>query len=68
MEKNVVRSSYWLGVVLMVLAFVWRGLYVFGLKGTVMTITYMTLYKGALLFFLTAIATTSYAWLKSQKP
>jgi hypothetical protein len=33
-----------------------------------MTITYMTLYKGALLFFLTAIATTSYAWLKSQKP
>jgi len=51
-----------------VLAFVWRGLNVFGLKGTVMTITYMTLYKGALLFFLTAIATTSYAWLKSQKP
>jgi hypothetical protein len=33
-----------------------------------MTVTYMTLYKGALLFFLTTIATTSYAWLKSQKP
>jgi hypothetical protein len=68
MEKDIVRYSYWLGAASMVLAFVWRGLNVFGLKGTVMTITYMTLYKGALLFFLTAIATTSYAWLKSQKP
>jgi hypothetical protein len=68
MERDIVRYSYWLGVALMVAALVWRGVNAFGLQSSVMTVSYMTLYKGALIFFLAAIATTSYAWVKTQKP
>lgn len=67
MEKQIVTYTYWLGVISMAVALVWRVLNVVGVKGTVMTINYMTFYKGALLFFLLAVATTSYVWLKSQK-
>jgi hypothetical protein len=68
MEKQIVTYTYWLGIISMAVALVWRALNAVGVKDTVMTITYMSFYKGALLFFLTAVATTSYAWLKSQKP
>jgi hypothetical protein len=68
MEREMVRYSYWLGVALMVAALVWRVVNAFGLKSSVMTVSYMTLYKGAVILFLTAIATTGYAWVKSQKP
>ena len=67
MEKQIVPYTYWLGVISMAVALVWRALNAVGLKGMVMTITYMTFYKGAVLFFLMAVATTSYSWLKSKK-
>jgi hypothetical protein len=31
------------------------------------TVWYMSFYKGALLFFLIAIATASYAWVRGEK-
>jgi len=68
MEKQVVQYTYWLGLAATLVALIWRGLVTAGLPERVLDINYMTAYKGALLFFLTAVATTSYAWLKSQKP
>ena len=68
MERDIVRYSYWLGVALMVMALVWRVLTIAGVHERVLNLTYMTAYKGAVLFFLGAIATTGYAWVKSQKP
>lgn len=67
MDKQIVQYTYWLGVVSMALALVWRVLVMAGLQEKFLGLTYMSAYKGALLFFVTAIATTSYAGLKSQK-
>ncbi len=67
MEKQVVHYTYWLGLAATLVALIWRGLVIAGLPEKVLGLSYMTAYKGALLFFLTAVATTSYAWLKSQK-
>ncbi len=68
MEKQVVHYTYWLGLAATLVALIWRGLVLAGLPEKVMGLNYMTAYKGALLFFVMAVATTSYAWLKSQKP
>jgi hypothetical protein len=68
MEKYILRWSYWLGVMSFVVAIVWRVLNValgkpLGFAG----LTYMSPYKGALLFLSAAIATACYAWFKTQK-
>lgn len=61
MEKRIVDLSYWLGLLSAVIALILRGLNALAVlvpaaveqKGSV----YMSFYKGALLFFLIAIAT-----------
>ena len=73
MEKHIVRWSYWLGVVCVALALVTRALNVLGVARNVFTgqgqpISYHSFVDGALLFFVTAIATSSYGWFKSHKP
>lgn len=72
MEKHIVKWSYWLGLVSAAIALVFRGLNALGLllpsvvrQGQ--TIWYMSFYKGALLFFLIAIATANYLWSSGQK-
>jgi len=71
-EKQILTLSYWLGLLSSVIALGLRGLNVFGiLLPTVVkqgqTLWYMSFYKGALLFFLIAIATASYASVRSEK-
>ena len=73
MEKHIVTWSYWLGLASAVIALVLRSLNVFGILTAVIveqgqTLWYMSFYKGALLFFLIAIATASYTWVRGQKP
>jgi hypothetical protein len=72
MTKYIVTFSYWLGLLSSVIALVLRALNIFGILTPVVvkqgkTLWYMTLYKGALLFFLIAIATASYAKICSEK-
>ena len=71
-KKYINRWSYWLGVASAVIALVMRTFNAFGvwLPGAVVqgiTIWYMSFYKGALLFFLAAIATSGYAAVRGQK-
>ena len=72
MEKQIVTVSYWLGILSSLIAIVLRALNIFGIlvptvvhQGT--TIWYMSFYKGALLFFLVAIATARYAFVRAEK-
>jgi hypothetical protein len=72
MEKQVVTVSYWLGLLSSLIALVLRSLNVFGILAPNVikqgkTLWYMSFYKGALLFFLIAIATASYASVRSDK-
>jgi len=72
MEKQIVKGSYWLGLLSSLIALGLRSLNAFGIltPGVVkqgQTIWYMSFYKGALLFFLIAIATASYAWVRGEK-
>ena len=73
MEKHIVRYSYWLGVVCLVIAFVWRALGAIGVNIPALgapagVVTYMSAYKAAVLFFLLAIATSNVAWYQGHKP
>ena len=72
MEKLIITYSYWLGILSALLALLTRGLNILGLvvagigtRGN--AIGYRTFLDGSTLFFLTAIATASYVWFKSQK-
>ena len=72
MEKQIVTLSYWLGLLSSLICLVLRGLNIFGiLASTVVqqgkTLWYMSFFKGALLFFLIAIATASYASVRGEK-
>ena len=72
MEKQIVTGSYWLGLLSTLIALGLRSLNVFGiLTPTVIkqgqTLWYMSFYKGALLFFVIAIATASYASVHGEK-
>jgi len=72
MEKQIVTVSYWLGLLSSVLAIALRALNLFGILSTRVveeghTLWYMSFYKGALLFFLIAIATASYASVRGEK-
>ena len=63
MEKKILQYSYWLGVLCVVVAVVWRAASATGYFGemlVVLTLTYMSFVKGALLFLLTAMATGAY--------
>ena len=69
MEKYILRWSYWLGVISLAVALVWRVVIV--LAGHVLEmrgITYMSAFKAGLLFLSVAVATTCYAWFKTHKP
>jgi len=71
-EKQIVFVSYWLGLISSLIAVGLRTLNAFRiLTPTVVqqgqTIWYMSFFKGALLFFLIAIATQSYASARGQK-
>jgi hypothetical protein len=71
-EKQIVTVSYWLGLLSSLLALVLRLLNMFGILTTRVveqgrTLWYMSFYKGALLFFLIAIATASYTAVRGEK-
>jgi hypothetical protein len=71
MKKHIIRYSYWLGVLSVLLALLTRGLNILGLSlAQIPTrgnpIAYHTFLDGAQLFFLMAIATAGYVWFKSQ--
>ena len=73
MKKLIARLSYWLGIACLVIAVIWRALNAFGfwLPLNVTpghTIWYLSFFHASILFFVTTIATASYAWLKSQTP
>ena len=72
MKKHIIRYSFWLGVLSVLLALLTRAPNILGVSlATVSTrgtqISYRTFLDGAQLFFLTAIATASYVWFKAQK-
>jgi hypothetical protein len=71
MEKQIMRWSYWLGVVSVVLAIVTRFLNTLGLPTMLLqtrgnSISYRSFVDGALLFLVTSIATAGFAWFKRQ--
>jgi hypothetical protein len=72
-EKHIVTVSYWIGLASTAIALLLRTLNAFGMflpPATAKageTIWYMSFYKGALLFFLAAIATSGYAAVRGQK-
>ena len=73
MEKLIARSSYWLAVVCLVIAVIWRAFNALGLwmPLTIVqghTIWYLSFFHGSILFFVATIATVCYGWLNSQKP
>jgi hypothetical protein len=65
MEKKILQYSYWLGVVSVVIAIVWRAVNALGYGFTPYTqttgINYMSFYKAALLFLLMSIASGAYS-------
>ena len=72
MEKQIVTVSYWLGLVSSLIALALRALNIFGILSPEViqqgkTLWYMSFYKGALLFFLIAISTASYASVRGGK-
>jgi len=72
MKKHIIRYSHWLGVLSVLLALLTRVLNIFDRSiARIITngnpIEYRTFLDSAQLFFLTAIATASYVWFKSQK-
>ncbi len=72
MERLIARIGYWLGLVCVVIALVWRGLNAFGIflpdkVSQGVGIGYMSFVKASVLFLLVAIASANYVWVKGQK-
>ena len=71
MEKHLVTWSYWLGIACFAIALLWKAWTAFGmlLPKSVLAgpVSYMSFYKGGLLFFLMTVATANYAWFKSRR-
>lgn len=67
MEKQIARWAYWLGVVCLVVSFVWRvvTLWLGPIRGTYLAP--MTFYKASLLLFMAAIASSASTWMKNQR-
>jgi hypothetical protein len=68
MERHIARWAYWLGVVCLVISFAWRvvQLWIGPVRG--INLAPMTLYKGSLLLFVAAIATSICTWMEGQRP
>jgi hypothetical protein len=71
-EKQIVTVSYWLGLLSSLIALGLRALNIFGILTPEVvkhgqTQWYMSFFKGALLFFLIAIATASYSSVRGEK-
>jgi len=64
MEKNLIRWGFLLGLACFALSLGLRGMNALGVIGDVSTkgspISYMTFFRGAILFFLTCVAAQSY--------
>ncbi len=64
MEKKILVYCYWLGMLCALLAIVWRAASMFGYFGEPLvrslSLSYTSFFKGAVLFFLIAIATHAY--------
>lgn len=72
MEKRLVSVSYWLGLLSSLIAMALWALSVLGrlTQNWVLVSSvgwFESFYKGAILFFLIAIATASYAFVRSEK-
>jgi hypothetical protein len=72
MERNIAHWTYLLGIASLIVALLWRAFNALGLwlpmyirEGE--TVYYMSFYKASLLFFIAAIASSSYAGFRSQK-
>jgi hypothetical protein len=71
MEKHIMRWSYWLGVICVVLAFVTRLANTLGVSGRLLPtrgndISFRSFEDAALLFLLTSIATACFVGSKKQ--
>lgn len=64
MEKKILQYSFWLGVMCVAVAVVWRAATAAGFPGApierALSLTYMTFLKNTLLFLLTTVATGAY--------
>ena len=71
MEKHIVKWSYWLGLVCVVIALVMRGLNALGVVEWDFlwraNIGAMSFYKAGFLFLAVAIATASTMWSQTKK-
>ena len=68
MSKIIMRVSYWLGIVSVVVALVWRAANAVGIWLPHGGVGYLSFFKGALLFLLAAVASASYAWCEERNP
>ncbi len=73
MEKHIGKYSYILGVVALVLALTARAIDIVDPTKSVIALStggigYRAFTNGALLFFITTIASACYSWVNSQKP
>ena len=69
---QIMRWSYWLGVICVVLAVVTRILNALGAPTVLLqtrgnSISFRSFVDGALLFLITSIATAGFAWFRQQK-
>lgn len=72
MEKQIITWSYWVGLLSSLIALVLRFLNLLGiLNATVLdqgrNLSYNSFFRAAVLFFLLAIATASYSWVRGEK-
>ncbi len=71
MEKKILQYSFWLGVVSVAIAVVWRVANAMGYGFTPYSqstgINYMTFYKGALLFLVVCVASGAYISARKEK-
>lgn len=70
MEKLIASGSYWLGMACLVIGVLWKAAIAFRLlvPSNNAAIGHSTFVHASIAFFVTTIATASYAWLNSHKP
>ncbi len=73
MEKLIIKVSYWLGVLFLLLALLARALNILGpdslrFAGKGAPVSYHSFLEAAVVFYLTAIATGIYAFHVGSKP